>query len=47
MFKTSKEGMIDGYFSRMQGLLLLKLKGRRPLLLSPDDTAGMRKALGK
>jgi hypothetical protein len=47
MFKTSKEGMIDGYFNTNENLVLLKLKSGRPLLLSPERPGEFIRALGK
>ena len=45
-FYTSKRGFIDGYFTCMDGLVLLSLEGRRPLLLSPADPVAFQSALG-
>jgi hypothetical protein len=37
MFYTKRDKWISGYFSIFEGLVLLRLKDQRPLLLSPDD----------
>jgi hypothetical protein len=47
LFKTGKQGMINGYFSALEGLVLLKLKNSRPLLISPEDAENFIRALGK
>lgn len=47
MFKTSRNGMINGYFTRTEDLVLLNLKNARPLLLSPEEPGAFVSALGK
>jgi hypothetical protein len=46
LFRTSRMGTLEGYFSDRQRLVLIQLKKGRPLLLSPEDGAGFVRALG-
>jgi hypothetical protein len=46
LFYTSTHGLIDGYFTAHESLVLLKLRQGRPLLLSPKDPAAFIAALG-
>jgi hypothetical protein len=43
---TSRRGLVEFYVSRVDGLLLVEREAGKPLLITPGDPEGMRRALG-
>jgi hypothetical protein len=46
-FTSEYMGNMDAYITRREGMVYIRLKNRRPLLLTPKDSKGFLQALGE